>query len=114
TGISAGAYQTAIAQPNIQESATRTRVVQAAYDLTMLHFAERLAQLKAKPIYPGQSGIAAYLETVPTDPFSGSPFKKSDNGIWYSIGPDKDDDNLKVIYDATNGTLSDGDVRLKY
>lgn len=49
-----------------------------------------------------------------TDPFNhGQPFKKIDEPAataLYSIGPDRKDDRATLTYDATNGTLSGGDI----
>lgn len=45
-----------------------------------------------------------------TDPFSGLPLKRSPAGTAYSVGPDRRDGALSVIYDPSNGTMSAGDV----
>ncbi len=60
----------------------------------------------------------AYLNIVPTDRFM-IPRTKDiyiyhnlarDKAILYSKGPDKIDDNGKLIYDPTNGIKSHGDI----
>lgn len=38
---------------------------------------------------------------------------KSESGMLYSIGPDRNDDSLRIIYDPTNGIFSRGDITLK-
>lgn len=47
---------------------------------------------------------------IETDPFSGQPLRRSPAGTVYSVGPDRRDDSLAVIYDPSNGTMSTGDV----
>jgi hypothetical protein len=34
----------------------------------------------------------------------------ADSAEFYSVGPDRRDDHLLIIYDPTNGALSAGDV----
>lgn len=67
--------------------------------------------------YPGQlTALApAYLPSLPIDPFGGalfayrpSPDRKSYR--LYGVGPTRHTRNDTLRYDATNGTMSEGDV----
>ena len=58
--------------------------------------------------------IGYYTEhlTSNRDPFSGlNPLKK--NGFLYSIGPDGINNELSIIYNPTNGTVSSGDIIIR-
>ena len=45
------------------------------------------------------------------DESRGIKWKKKEGKIFlYSLGPDQDDDNMKIIYDPTNGFYSNGDM----
>jgi len=58
----------------------------------------------------------AYLTQVFGDPFAkGNETLKlgvSEKNYWktYSVGPDQEDDEAEIIYDPTNGTISEGDI----
>jgi len=59
-----------------------------------------------------------YLDALPVDPFTGKPLRyrpwsDEGGGAIYSLGPDREDDRMKIEYDATNGTISKGDVFLR-
>lgn len=110
TGVSFGAMQRRAVEPNILETTTRLKVVRAAYNITMMQMADRLAELKAPARFADKTGSAAYLNHIPEDPFRDVPLQTNSNGAWYSYGPDKDDQGGKIPYDATNGTMSAGDV----
>jgi hypothetical protein len=43
------------------------------------------------------------------DPFASAPLKTI-AGRYYSIGPDRVDNKLSIIYDPTNGSWSSGDI----
>jgi hypothetical protein len=111
-GFSPGAIMSDVAVPNYVEAHTRAKAMAAAYDLARLHLAQRLAQVEggaAPPVGPG--AVAAYIQPVPEDAFSSSPLLfQAEQNRFYSVGPDKDDDKLEFIYDATNGTVSNGDL----
>jgi hypothetical protein len=67
-----------------------------------------------------------FIETLPADPFNlhRHPVAKGENPYTYlkygvgkrvaatlcSYGPDNDDDTASLVYDPTNGTISDGDI----
>lgn len=44
------------------------------------------------------------------DPFTTSPLRRAADGTWYSVGPDRKDNDGKLIYDPTNGTYTAGDI----
>ncbi len=106
------------AMVNTMEMESRTSVSLAWYDLTRTHLALRLAQAdSASGQAPGDAArlgeLTAYLTPVPSDPFTSAPFLFSEKQqVYYSFGPDKKDDGAAVLYDATNGSLSSGDVWL--
>lgn len=53
-------------------------------------------------------------ENIYDDPFSEDGLKFSNQfDIYYSIGPDRVDQFLEVIYDPTNGVFSAGDIEVK-
>ncbi len=85
---------------NLKEMETRTMVAIAMFDLTRLRYAQRLAELNGLP-----------APTAVKDPFTSSPLPFSaSREIFYSVGPDKKDDKIELLYDATNGTISPGDL----
>jgi hypothetical protein len=89
-----------------EEVGVRYRVMMAKLRLTRIVAA--LAEYKLDHGgFPNQLCDLAveYLDSVPIDPFSGKEFS-----ALYSVGPDRKDDGGKVQYDATNGTVSRGDV----
>jgi hypothetical protein len=62
--------------------------------------------------------VPKYIESIPIDPFTGKPMRyrplaDEGGGAIYSLGPDREDDRMRIEYDATNGTLSSGDVFLR-
>lgn len=56
----------------------------------------------------------SYIPNLMKDPFAPREMLHytSEYNFWllWSIGPDKDDDQALIIYDSTNGTISNGDV----
>lgn len=103
-----------IAVPNFQEASTRQKVAAARFHLTKLALAERIAKLEgaAAPSAPGDL-VPKYLATEPLDPFTSASFARSATDGFYSLGPDKRDDQGAVTYDPTNGTLSTGDIVMR-
>lgn len=70
--------------------------------------------------YPGSLSelVPQYFGALPVDPFSGKNFmynlsRKGDNYTLYSLGPDRNDDDAKMLYDPTNGTISGGDLKFE-
>jgi hypothetical protein len=50
------------------------------------------------------------------DPFTGKPLKIIDDGtesLFYSLGPDLEDQGGQIVYDPTNGMISPGDLTLR-
>lgn len=93
----------------IRESAARAKL-----DLLRLESARKL-YTKQK----GQTGKVApdmlaptYLSHSPLDPFSQKEYDMTDDGLFYSPGPDREDGGGSVLYDPTNGVLSAGDIFL--
>ena len=63
---------------------------------------------------PGVRPIDGPLPPVPNDPFTSGPFLYSKQvDAYYSVGPDKTDDKTAVKFDASNGTMSKGDIWLE-
>lgn len=103
--------------PNFLEVPIRAKVSTAHYELVRLRLAQRLAELETGAVAPiGPEAIKLYVGTIPNDPFSISSAPmlfSSTHGQFYSVGPDEDDDGMKMLYDASNGTLSNGDIFMK-
>jgi len=102
------------ASPNFLETSIRERVSAAHFHLTEVALAERIAKLEggAAPSAPGDL-VPKYIATEPMDPFTSASFPRSDTAGFYSLGPDKHDDQGALIYDATNGTMSVGDLVMR-
>lgn len=90
-----------LAVPNLLEAQTRAKVSRVKADLKTLE-----TGLAVRHTGANQQQSAP----VPADPFSGEPYKCSEGYKYYSIGPDKVDDEMSVLYDPTNGTRSAGDI----
>ncbi|PKO18093.1 hypothetical protein CVU37_07170 [candidate division BRC1 bacterium HGW-BRC1-1] len=103
-----------VAVPDSQVAYTRQEVTAARFHLTELALAERIAKLEgaAAPTAPGDL-VPKYLVTEPMDPFTSASFPRSATGGFYSLGPDKHDDQGALTYDPTNGTLSAGDIVMR-
>jgi hypothetical protein len=106
-GVHPYAMLHALALPNVEEALTRAKISLSSFELTRIYFALRLAEAE-----PSLSDVTAYLSPVPADPFTSASFLFSGKwgGVHYSVGPDTADDKAAVIYDATNGTFSTGDL----
>lgn len=102
-----------VTAPNFQEAIIRETVSRARYDLLLLNTARKLYTLeKGKESESLNDLVPDYLSVLPKDPFT--PEGK-DYGIKYyihSIGPDQLDQNCTILYDPTNGTVSEGDLLL--
>jgi len=99
-----------VAVPNFLEAETRAKIATA-----------RLAMLKAACALKSQKLQGPYAQgldpaALPEDPFVPAQKLRSraEGGaaIFYSLGPDQQDQQGAVAYDPTNGTLSAGDVIL--
>lgn len=67
--------------------------------------------------WPEQESAGELLPAIDLDPFAGPDERlkilpQGNDRIVYSIGPDKTDQQGRVEYDATNGTISHGDITL--
>lgn len=92
------------AEANPQEILTRERTAVAFYDLATLELRQRACILEG-----GTRDIEAPPE--PSDPYSDEPYSFNyERGVFYSWGPDYDDNEGTILYDPTNGTDSSGDI----
>jgi len=104
TGLDPVLARQAVFVMDMDEAKTRAYVALAKFDLTRIWLVGQLGN-------DAQSTTVANMSPIPTDPFTSAPFLISPiKGTQYSIGPDGVDNYLGVSYDATNGTLSDGDL----
>jgi len=61
-----------------------------------------------------KKSIKINSDLINTDPFGKGKLKISEKyNKFYSIGPDRVDNFLEVIYDPTNGVFSSGDIEVK-
>jgi type II secretion system protein G len=127
----------AIAVPNFLEAQTRSKVSRVQSDLRMLVTAVESYSLD-NGCYPRNppAGVCvlavnglpelttpvAYIISYPVDIFrSEKGLRKpiqygacsSGSTYWYvwSLGPDLKDQNATILYDPTNGTISEGDIK---
>src|SRR5690606_16959473 len=92
----------------------REKIVIARYDLLRLFLAQRIETLEGRATTSLAELKSRYFAAdPPLDPFTGGDFLfNSATGSYYSVGPDKADNTAAPFeYDATNGTLSSGDLR---
>lgn len=103
-----------IAAPNMEEAHTRERAAKAKFDLTRLLLARRIEQLESGTA--PQEATQLVPECLPEplrDPFSDIAYVwDASRELFYSIGPDKRNDQNQIRYDPTNGTISAGDIAL--
>jgi hypothetical protein len=100
-------------QPNFKEAGIRNCITLAHWSLALAE-AQLLTYRAAKGSLPQQiSAVAELGFTPPNDPFSGKPFQygvTGAHGVLYSLGPNLQDEQARVSYDPTNGTVSAGDI----
>lgn len=111
--------------PDVQEAQLRASTALARYDLARVHLAQRLYALEVAeqqttvPIEmpvdaDPMDSVGKYLQKVPPDPFSRKDLRlNAAMQKFYSVGPDGDDDDAQMLYDVTNGTISNGDIWLE-
>ena len=101
-----------IAIPNLKNAITRGLKAKAKFDLARLVLASRIEELETgKSVSNIRELIPKYFPDEPKDPFSEQPYLwDSASKTFYSIGPDKLDDQNLLQYDPTNGTISNGDI----
>ncbi len=102
-----------IGVPRLAEACAREHVMLAKRRLLLTQIALERHRLQHGQ-YPAalEELRGAFLDELPTDPFSGQPFsyrvtKGGAEYTMYSLGPDKQD-NPRTTYDPTNGTISPG------
>jgi hypothetical protein len=108
-----------VAVPNFTEADVRALVTKSKLRETQL--ATALAACKIdKGKYPKQISVLVpdYFKALPMDPFNGDAFRYKpapDGNTYglYGVGPDRKDEGTAVLYDPTNGTISDGDIFFK-
>jgi hypothetical protein len=97
-----------------QARVTRTRAM-ARLTQTL---AGMLLYRAQKGNYPGsQEELSSVMQVVPLDPFIEKNFKYANAGAYrllYSVGPDMVDNGGTTPYDPTNGTVSSGDVIVRF
>jgi hypothetical protein len=106
-----------IAEPNVEETLTRHRVSDAKFQLLRMATAARERFLQGGGFPETREAFAPFLpKGLPQDPFTSFPLRfaaSADSFLCYSFGPDERNQLGAVTYDATNGTLSAGDVVLE-
>ncbi len=97
---------------DLTEAEVRDKVSAAKYRLAQLFLAQRVVELTQGASAAGDdSAIAAHLGEIPADPFSMGPMLfNEEKGIFYSVGPNGEDENTESLFDVTNGTYSEGDI----
>ena len=127
----------AIAVPNFLEAQTRAKVTRMESDMRTMAVAIEMYRVDhnklprqpppmtciiAKDGLPELTTPVSYISSIQYDIFrsqAGVPQPicygtcTSGSQYWYvwSYGPDKVDQNAMLIYDPTNGTVSDGDIK---
>lgn len=84
------------------------RIAQIQAAIYLYHLKNKKWPNSLQDLEPG------YISKVPLDPFIDQPFhwsKDSAGPFVYSVGPDFKDDSAKILYNPTNGTVSDGNIR---
>jgi hypothetical protein len=100
--------------PNVPEARVRELATKAEYDLARLTVAARIHQLETGKAFESVDDLASrYFAEPLTDPFSDDAYRwDSQEHCFYSVGPDKADHGAGMTYDASNGTVSTGDILL--
>jgi uncharacterized protein (UPF0335 family) len=107
---------------NEQEEIVRKKAGKAMADLRSLATAMEAYKVDYQTYAPSLVSLTtpvAYLSSMPLDPFSTrnppEPYHLNINApeyrpILYSIGPDEEDQKGLLVFDPTNGTMSQGDI----
>ena len=100
--------------PNTLEARTREQTAKAKFDLARLVLARRLEQLENNVASQDASQfVPDYFALELRDPFVEAAYLwDAKDEAFYSVGPDKGNDNNRIRYDPTNGTISVGDISL--
>jgi hypothetical protein len=88
--------------------------VKAEFDLARFALASRIEELETgRPAGDMSALVEKYLPNGLTDPFADAAYRRdTETETVYSIGPDRADNQAKISYDPTNGTVSGGDILL--
>lgn len=84
-----------VAVPNFDEALSRDEVTLAHLRLCQAFCALKMERADLLGLFP--------------DPFTGEPLRATP-ALLYSLGPDRADQNGEISFDATNGTISAGDI----
>lgn len=97
---------------NVDGIVMRERLAEAHVNLVRLMVANRLAKLKTGNMRTRAAELVPdYLSSEPMDPFSGKPYVWDPGKmLFYSVGPDGDDDGDRVLFDERWAVTSPGDV----
>jgi len=102
-------YRLSITGP--REGRTEELSAKARYDLARLTVASRIHELETGPRASSVEELSDFFPEPLLDPFTGEPYRcDREDGVFYSIGPDDQDNSIDLRYDATNGTVSSGDI----
>jgi len=105
-------FKSVFLEPN-----TRHYVSEAQFQLVRMATAAKYRFITQGTFPQNPKEFAPLLANgLPKDSFSSEPLKFVSNPdvfTCYSIGPDKQDNYANMIYDATNGTVSSGDIFIK-
>ena len=102
-------------KPDYSGSKGRFLTGEAAIRLARLGVASRIRELEVRhPVTDLNALVPDVLPAVPEDPFSENAFLwDASSEIFYSVGPDLEDDGNLIPYSPTNGVVSKGDYSLK-
>ena len=103
-----------ISRPNAEEAHVRELAALSQFDLLRLRTAHKLYTLEHGSEPEAMADLVPdYFPEIPPDLFSedGAPYRRSASA-YYSIGPDRTDQDGAVHFDISNGTTSAGDVFL--
>jgi hypothetical protein len=89
----------------------------AIFDLLILQTTQKIYELEhnTKPVDIQTLVNCSILERIPEDAFDEemAAYRRTPEGLFYSIGPDKEDQQAQTYYDPTNGSASPGDFWLR-
>lgn len=97
---------------NVNGIVMRERLAEAHINLARLMVANRLAKLKTGKMRTRAAELVPdHLPSEPMDPFGGKSYLWApDKMLFYSVGPDGNDDGDRVLFDERWAVTSPGDV----
>jgi len=100
--------------PNFQEIQIRKQSARAQYDLARLRLVNRILELEGGQKISNTEDIAPkFIQQKLIDPFSEKPYLWDvSTELFYSIGPNKINEENAFRYSPTNGSKSAGDLSL--